>query len=116
MFNPVEHYKFAGQLYDASELEQQEATIRTIINRSYYSVFLCGRNVANIKNSNASVHQEVIDYFEKRSDLNIVNQLKQLRDLRTKADYHTDDIIQRRDAGKSLKFARHILTQLKILP
>lgn len=113
MFDPVEFYQFAGQLYQKKS--EREVENRIIINRAYYSAFLCARNFSKISNSSGSVHKEVIDYFEKQPNKIIFNQLKQLKDLRHKADYDLKTVILSRQAGKSLKLAEHILNKLKYL-
>ena len=113
MFDPVEFYQFAGQLYQ--QKSEREVENRIIINRAYYSAFLCARCFSKISNSSGSVHKEVIDYFEKQPNKNIFNQLKQLKDLRQKADYDLNSAIVSRQAGKSLKLAEHILKKLDYL-
>lgn len=113
MFDPVDLYQFAGNLYrQNSGLEAEQ---RTIINRAYYSAFLSAKRISKIKNSSGSVHNEVIVYFAKRPNRNISNQLLQLKVLRQVADYDLDSIITSRQAGQSLKLASQILKELNHL-
>lgn len=113
MFNTVDLYQFAGDLYKNAV---REVELRTVINRAYYSAFLSVRDIAKITNSSGSVHQEVLNYTDKRTDLDIFNQLKQLRKLRIDADYKLNVEISKRDAAKSLKLAQYILKTLNYLP
>lgn len=112
MFDPVEFYQFAGQLYQ--QKSEREVENRIIINRAYYSAFLCARHSSKISNSSGSVHKEVIDYFEKHNKT-IFNQLKQLKNLRQTADYDLDSDVLSREARKSLTLAGQILKTLNYL-
>ena len=111
-FNPVEFYTFASQLYTQSS---DEVTYRTIIGRAYYAVHLCAKEYAKISNSSGSIHKEVIVYFQTRNK-RVFRQIKDLKDLRTKADYQPNQTVQRRDASESLRLSKQILTALNYLP
>ncbi|NOQ35504.1 MAG: HEPN domain-containing protein [Methylococcaceae bacterium] len=110
-FNPVEFYVFAGKLYIQST---NEATYRTVIGRAYYAVHLCAKDYTKIINSSGSVHEEVIKYFKTRNK-RVFRQIKDLKDLRNKADYNLIESIQKRDAGESLRLAKDILKALNYL-
>ncbi len=110
-FNPVGFYQFSGTLY---QNDNGEVTYRVIIGRAYYSAFLCARESAGIINSGADVHKKVIEHF-KSKNRTISNQLKNLKDLRHKADYVLNKSIEKRDAGESLRLAKGILTTLNYL-
>lgn len=112
MFNSVELYLLAGRLYAENN---QEVNNRTVINRAYYSAFLCARDYAKINSSSGSVHSEVINYFEKRKRI-VFNQLRKLKDLRHQADYQLNNTVSMRDAQLSLQLAASILNQLNYLP
>lgn len=111
-FDPVEFYIFAGELYNQST--HNEAIYRTIIGRAYYAVHLCAKDYTNIINSSGSIHNAVIDHFENRNR-RVFNQIKDLKDLRTKADYQLSETVQKREAGESLRLAKQILTALNYL-
>jgi uncharacterized protein (UPF0332 family) len=111
-FNPVEFYQFASQLYHK---DTQEVVYRTIVGRAYYAAFLCGKNYAAIKNSSGSVHNDVIAHFQKHNRL-VHKNLRDLKDLRSKADYSLAESVQKREAGESLRLAKNILTTLNYLP
>jgi uncharacterized protein (UPF0332 family) len=111
-FNPVELYVFAGDLYLNY---QHEAAYRSVINRVYYAAFLSARKTARITNASGSIHNEVITYFEAR-DKKLYKNLKDLKALRSKADYLLTETVQKREAGESLRLGKNILTTLNYLP
>lgn len=111
-FNPVELYVFAGDLY---QNYQSEVAYRTVINRVYYAAFLSARNVARISNASGSVHNEVITYFEARNR-KLYKNLKDLKALRSKADYLLSESVQKREAGEALRLGKNILITLNYLP
>jgi len=92
-----------------------EVAYRTVIGRAYYSVMLCARDYAKIRNSSGSVHSDVIKHFETRNRL-VYNRMNDLKDLRNKADYKLTETIQKREARESLRLAEKILITLKYLP
>lgn len=111
-FNPLEFYNFASQLYNQST--DGEAAYRTIIGRAYYAVHLCAKDHADITSSSGSVHNTVIQYFETRNK-QVYNQIRDLKKLRTKADYELNVTINKREVGESLRLAKKILTTLNYL-
>ena len=111
-FTPVDFYNFANCLYQD---HSSEVAYRTVIGRAYYAAFLCARDSANIVNTSGSVHKEVITHFTTRKK-KIGGNLKDLRDLREKADYHANKTVQKREAGESLRLAKNILIELNYLP
>lgn len=111
-FDPVEFYKFASELFLQ---HSSETAYRTIIGRSYYTAHLCAKDSANITNSSGSVHGDVIKYFQTRNR-QVYNQMNDLKDLRSKADYKLIETIQKREAGESLRLAKKILSTLNYLP
>lgn len=111
-FNPIEFYLLASWLYTQSV---NEVSYRTVIGRAYYAVILCAKHYANITNISGSLHKEVIDYFTTRNRT-VFRQMKDLKDLRTKADYKLTETIEKREAGESLRLAKQILTALNYLP
>lgn len=111
-FDPVEFYLFASWLYPQSD---NEAAYRTVIGRAYYAVHLCAKDCAKIKNASGSVHEEVMKHFETRNK-RLFRQIKDLRDLRNKADYELSEKVLKRGAGESLRLTREILKSLKYLP
>ena len=110
-FNPVDFYKFAGDLYKNQQYDNNEVVYRTVIGRAYYSAFLCAKTHFNIKNTSGSVHNEVIAYAkEKNKTLGL--QLIDLKALRHKADYQLNETVQRHEAIQSLRLAKTILITL----
>ncbi len=117
MFNPVDFYHLASELYKQADLANDfpaEALYRSIISRAYYSAFLAARNKCQLKNCGASVHQLVIDHCREHHKPVIANRLEDLKERRTKADY-TDKSFSKREAGEALKLALQILKSLGYL-
>ena len=111
-FNPVEFYQFASELFNQ---HSSEAAYRTIIGRSYYAAYLCAKDYSKVSNASGSVHREVIKYFQVRNK-QVYNQMNDLKDLRSKADYKLTETIQKREASESLRLAKKILSTLNYLP
>jgi uncharacterized protein (UPF0332 family) len=113
----MKYYDLAGKMYKdhngASKNNHSisEEVLRTIINRSYYAAFLQAKTTAKINNISGSVHNEVINYF-KNKKLGLGNRLADLKQLRTKSDYHLNEKINERDSEKALKLAENILRDL----
>ena len=110
-FDPVGFYLFASQLYTQNA---DEASYRTVIGRAYYAVHLSAKDYANIASSSGSIHNTVIQYFKTRNR-QVYNQIRDLKKLRTKADYELNVTINKRDVGESLRLAKKILTTLNYL-
>jgi uncharacterized protein (UPF0332 family) len=114
MIDPVEFYRFAGELY-TNQNYQSEVAYRIIIGRAYYAAFLCAKDFARITNPSGSIHNEVISHFELRNRI-VYRNFKDLKELRTKADYQITKAVQKREASESLRLAKNILTNLNYLP
>ncbi len=117
MFNPVDLYYFASELYKQADLANNfppEALYRSIISRAYYSAFLAARNKCQLENHGADVHRLVIDYWKKHKAV-IANRLINLKDCRTDADYNTTKSFSKKEAGEALKLALQILKDLGYL-
>ncbi len=112
-FDPVRFYMFASQLY-TQNTDSDETAYRTIIGRAYYAVHLCAKEYADITSSSGSIHNTVILHFQ-ASNKQIYNQIRDLKELRTKADYELNLKISKREAGESLRLAKEILTTLNYL-
>lgn len=114
MINPTEFYHFASEIYQ-NKNHQSEAAYRSVINRAYYAAFLCAKNYTQITNSSGSVHNAVITYFDGRNRI-VYRNFKDLKELRSQADYKITEVVHKREAGESLRLAKEILTALNYLP
>lgn len=117
MFNPVDFYHLASELYKQADLANDfpaEALYRSIISRAYYSAFLAARNKCQLKNCGADVHQLVIKHWKTHKAV-IANRLQDLKDRRNYADYDTNKSFSKREAGEALKLALQILKSLGYL-
>lgn len=116
-FDPMKYYDLAGKMYKdhngASRKNHSisEEVLRTIINRSYYAAFLRAKTTAKINNISGSVHSEVINYFKNKKRV-LGNRLADLKQLRTKSDYHLNEKINERDSQNALRLAESILKDL----
>lgn len=101
-----------------------EIQSRLLINRSYYGVYgfilneVENRLFYKIDESNPSVHQRLINVFKdsKFTDSNktklaaqVSTKLRQLKLMRTKADYHLDDSIHSNDASLAIAIGDQLL-------
>jgi len=93
MFDEKELHCIINELEHTASDKHDEARLRTIVNRIYYSVFLQARNHAGKKdktlvtNNGKSIHKETIKFYQKKSLINIANGLSFLRKFRNHADY-----------------------------
>ncbi|MGJ0515097.1 MAG: hypothetical protein ACR65O_05010 [Methylomicrobium sp.] len=104
--------KHQNALENIFENVSDETIFRSIINRTYYGVFLRARNKAGIKRESASIHQDVINHYEKIKLTKVSNSLSKLRKSRELADYKTSEKVTIQDARSSLRIAKNILEVL----
>lgn len=113
MINPTDFYHFASEIYQ-NKNHQSEVAYRSVISRAYYAAFLCAKNHTRISNSSGSVHNAVINYFDGRNRV-VYRNFKDLKELRSKADYQITEAVRKQEAGESLRLAKSILTKLNYL-
>ena len=115
-FDPREFLRVAGQL---AQHNDDEASLRSAVNRAYYSVFLLARDKLGLRGSQRHIHHQVIGKL-KNADLAAGNQLDKLETLRGEADYeltvrdplHRDWTSNWRSAAN---YAEHISRRLQRL-
>jgi uncharacterized protein (UPF0332 family) len=114
MITAVALYQFAGEIYRNPNY-QHETAYRTVINRAYYAAFLAAKDYTQINNSSGSVHNEVIGYFVGKNR-GVYKNFKDLKELRSLADYKITEKVYKREAGEALRLTQYILTTLNYLP
>jgi uncharacterized protein (UPF0332 family) len=82
-FDPSEFLRIANQLAQSTN---DEASLRTAVNRAYYSVFLQAREKVGLRGHQRHIHGEVIGRL-RRADRAAADQLDKLETLRGEADY-----------------------------
>jgi len=89
MFDPDDLLEFVKKIRSKSEL-QNEAGVRTAINRSYFSSLLRAKSrlehLGETISSNDKIHQKVIEMV-KDKDTKLGDKLNNLHELRLKADF-----------------------------
>jgi uncharacterized protein (UPF0332 family) len=96
-----------------------EAQVRTVINRSYYAVFLRARdNLADkglmTKSALGDDHGNVIRCLKSHKRVTAGMELDDLREMRRDADYETDLSISSDKASKALTIARSVKSLLSL--
>lgn len=95
-----------------------QARLRSAINRAYYAAFLTARTYCEKKKlptGTGASHEKVIGSLIDRRDLaRYGNQLNDMKRLRHKADYDWDREVSLRDARKTLKTCRELVTFLQL--
>lgn len=94
-----------------------EAQIRTVINRSYYAIFLRARDNLDDqglmkKLRRGKDHGTVIHALKHSKRVSAGMQLDKLREMRCDADYETDVAISSDQASKALILARSVKSAL----
>jgi len=122
MFDPSEFYKISKHLYE--NFDNNEALLRTIIGRAYYSVYLVCRewlrNNFNIdvnkeaRKRGVSVHSTLIELiYEKRREGYFIDFIRELKEKRESSDYELKIHITKEDAEKALYLAESVLNGIR---
>jgi len=122
MFDPHEFYKISKHLYE--NFDSNEALLRTIIGRAYYSVYLACRewlrenfniNVnKEAKKRKISVHFILIDLiYEKRREGYFVDFIRELKEKRESSDYELKIHIAKEDAERAIYLAESVLNGIR---
>lgn len=112
-FNPVDYYSLVSWLYK-QKTPHEEACIRTIVSKAYYSAFLEARNRAGIIYDSGGVHKKVRQYYYDKGKITLANWLDDLRIIRNNADYDTARTLTHRDSQKALTLASKILQEFGV--
>jgi uncharacterized protein (UPF0332 family) len=115
-FDPGEFLRVAHEL---SQHNYDEASLRTAVNRAYYSVFLIARDKVGLRGSQRHIHGQVIGRL-RPIDRAAADQLDKLETLRGEADYElmVEDPHHRdwkSNWTNARGFAAHILRRLQKL-
>jgi uncharacterized protein (UPF0332 family) len=113
MFQPQNFLTFAICLNTAKE-KNSEVYVRTCIGRAYYAAFLVARDKASMRHRDSStIHSDVIKYYAAKKKAGIVNRLKDLKQLRQKADYVLDIELTAKDSRKAVGISKEIIKELE---
>jgi uncharacterized protein (UPF0332 family) len=102
----------------ASDYPDEEACYRTVVSRAYYAVYRLARDyVYNADGKDIDVHQVLQKYLKQNRNnklrYRIGNQLKDLHQLRKKADYESDlRTLPVNIAKQAMSYAQRILDNL----
>jgi len=125
-FHYHDFLKLAKQLFSDTNY-QNEASIRTVIGRSYYSAFLHAREfVKNIlEKLDPNLHQEFEQHILpkgivhtcvrkiiKTINLKLDYKLGNLSNLRINADYNITSTIEKQKAEEAIQLAEELITQI----
>jgi len=125
-FNYYDFLKLAKQLFH-DEKYQSEAAIRTIIGRSYYSVFLHVREFIkdNLEKLDPNLYEEFMQYILpkgvvhssvrkiiKKLSFKLGYKIAKLSDLRKDADYDLSIIISKQEAEEAIQTAEELMLQV----
>ena len=117
----------AKELYNDDKYNQEEITLRTIINRCYYAVFLHARELVSqaIKSVDALLFKQyeekifkrgVIHSFVKKIikliDPPLGHILGRLAELRRKSDYELYDVITKSETKEAIKLAINLISSI----
>ena len=132
-FNWTEYFDVAQELYEQAKKSPvyQEAKVRIVISRAYYSAFGMARDHLRYKErisefqqmngERANIHEHVRKTFANSTDLKraeIGANLDRLRKYRNIADYNLNDPMFNKPlvtAQATLRWAKDVLTALKNL-
>lgn len=133
MFDPKDFFKVSKNLYDAANVggcetltssNCEEALLRTIAGRAYYSVYLTCREWLRkqfgvdvnkeAKRREKSVHTTLIElmleYTRKQYLVDFIGELKRFREM---SDYELGIKIEKDDAQRCILLAEDILNEIK---
>lgn len=120
-FTGEELLEYARSLYDEVMGSKdnlggmQQAALRTILSRAYYSAFLETRSYLNMESDQSgSVHGKVQSEIQKKNRT-MGNHISDLKRLRTKADYRRAAAFTPSHARRSLSMAKAVIDGLKKL-
>ena len=82
-FDPREFLRVAA---DLAQNNDDEASLRSAVNRAYYSVFLQARDKVGLRGNQRHIHGQVIGRL-RSADRPAADQLDKLESLRGEADY-----------------------------
>lgn len=82
-----------------------EAQVRTAIGRAYYASFLLARDRLGIGGGGGKVHKAVVSRLHSKRRHKMARHLKELRNLRNKADYNVTITLSQAEAGRALGLA-----------
>ena len=84
-FDPLQYFQLAQALAVSSEETMLEASLRTVVNRAYYAVFLLARAKTRVRGKD-SLHAQVKAAVQMRS-FAAGSEYETLRQMRVHADY-----------------------------
>ena len=98
--SPIEFLNFAEKLLDSERCSNNEACIRTVMNRCYYAVFLSLRDKLNLPEN--TTHKTVYNQIKKKDGVS-AGYLDFLWTHRIASDYHLRSIVKLR-GWRGVKF------------
>ncbi len=114
-FSPAAFYTVAEELRHKATADG--AHLRTLISRAYYGALIVARDAKGLPTRGDSGHERVIQaYMGNAHDNAVADRLKQLRDLRVKADYQPGTSLTGADGLKALAGCKAVLHALDALP
>lgn len=123
-FNPDEYVGLASTLVDQhGRVEPSglgfstQAALRAAVSRAYYGALLRAREFAgvSISGGDRESHNAIINYYENRNEeaaKTVAGLLMDLKSLRKRADYRTDQRISLKQANDALESAKEVLATL----
>lgn len=122
MFDPYRFYEVSKHLYE--NFDNNEAILRTIIGRAYYSVYLTCREWLRenfgidinreSKKRKVSVHSALIHLiYERRGEGYFIDFIRELKEKRELSDYELRIHITKEDAEKAVYIAESILKEVR---
>jgi len=117
-FEPKNFLNFAKSLFKKVKDEEQ-AKLRTIIGRAYYSAFLFCRHkleekYPHIKDiETGEIHKIVREKLVDENRAHEKSMLVTIREMRDDADYDLEQFFAKRDAGKAIEQSNRIFKNLK---
>lgn len=114
-FSPAAFYTFADEL--RLKATADGAQLRTLISRAYYGALIEARDAKGLPTKGIGGHERVIQaYMGNASDQVVADKLKDLRQLREKADYLPTANLTSADGLKALSSCKKVLVALNRLP
>lgn len=110
-FNPDETFEVAEHLVT----REGEGNRRSAVSRAYYAVFLLARDLAEIEDRSADVHQRTLQHYMSLGEKQIAKDLRFLRDCRNEADYSTRRFFTRRERDEAMRRSRLVRAASKML-